>query len=87
MGLFCDVKAGDKIIEGNVECLAVLHKDSDHIEVWDTDAECHFGNLPASFTADQINAAMRFYKAGAAAGRKDGAARKQAEIRAVLGIN
>ncbi|TQK01068.1 hypothetical protein FBX97_5578 [Herbaspirillum sp. SJZ107] len=28
MGLYCDEKAGDKFIEGTVDCLAVLHKDS-----------------------------------------------------------
>lgn len=87
MGLYCDEKAGDKFIDGTVDCLAVLHKDSNHIEVWDTDAEQHFGNLPANATAEHINAAMRFYHAGESIGRKLGAAEKQAQIRAALGIS
>ena len=87
MELYCDEKAGDKFIDGTVDCLAVLHKDSNHIEVWDTDAEQHFGNLPANATAEHINAAMRFFKAGEAAGRKAGAAEKQAQIRAALGLS
>jgi len=87
MGLYCDEKAGDKFIDGTINCVAVLHKDSNHIEVWDEDCEQHFGNLPANSTAEHINAAVRFYRAGEAAGHKAGAASKQAEVRAALGIS
>lgn len=86
MGLYCDEKAGDKFIDGTENCVAVLHKDARHIEVWDEDCECHIGNLPANFTADQINAAMRFYDAGERAGRTRGAADAQYTIRKALGF-
>lgn len=87
MGMYCEEKAGDKIIDGTEGCVAVLHKDSDQIEIWDEDCECHYGNVPADFSAAQINVAMRFYRAGESAGREYGASVKQREIRSVLGLN
>lgn len=87
MGMYCDEAAGDKIIDGTDSCVAVLHKDSNHIEVWDEDCESHFGNVPADFTAAQINVAMSFYRAGWSVGRVSGTIDKQQEIRRVLGLN
>lgn len=87
MGMYCDETAGDKIIDGTEDCVAVLHKDSDHIEIWDTDCEGHYGNVPADFSPSQINVAMRFYHAGEKAGREYGACEKQHEMRRVLGLN
>lgn len=87
MGMYCDQAAGDKFIDGTEGCVAVLHKDSKHIEVWDEDCEHHFGNVPADFTAAQINVAMRFFLAGERAGRVIGAIDKQNEIRRALGLN
>lgn len=87
MGMYCDEAAGDKIIEGTEGCVAVLHKNGKHIEVWDGDCECHFGNVPADFTAAQINVAMSFFRAGERVGRVNGAIEKQHEIRRALGLN
>lgn len=86
MGLYCDEAAGDKIINGTEGCIAVLHRNSNHIEVWNEDSEHHFGNVPADFTAAQINVVMSFYRAGWSVGRVTGTIEKQHEICRVLGL-
>lgn len=72
------------IIEGVTDCLAF--DNGKVIEVWDTDAEQHYGNLPQGWTVEQINTVMRFYDNGYGAGHRDGRAEAQAKIRAALGI-
>jgi hypothetical protein len=87
MGLWFDEKNGDVMLEGTVDCLAVLHKGGNRYEVWDTDAEAHYGSMPADSTAAQINAAVSFYNAGLAVGRRIGIAENQRNIRSNLGLN
>jgi len=87
MGLMCDESAGDKMIAGTNGCSAVLHKDALHIEIWCEDYERHYGNVPADFTAEQINVVVHFYHVGESRGREFGAKQKQHEIRSVLGIH
>ncbi|HIH2744941.1 TPA: hypothetical protein ACYLN4_000607 [Burkholderia lata] len=81
MGMYCDVAAGDRMIDGIDGGNAVHHRGSDHIEVWCEEYELHYGNLPADSTVEQINAAIRFYHAGEKAGIRYGEIKKQHEIR------
>ena len=37
MGMHCDETNGDNSIEGTEGCVAVLHNNGTHIEVWDED--------------------------------------------------
>ena len=87
MPLYLDESDQDAFIDGTTDCVALRRKEADHIEVWDTDGEQHFGNVPAHFTSDHINAAMRFYWAGERIGRELGAAAKLIEIQTALGID
>lgn len=72
------------IIDGTKDCLAF--DNGKMIEVWDTDAECHFGTLPRGFTAEQINAVMKFHDRGYDRGYKHGRMDMRGEFRRLLGI-
>ena len=87
MGLYCDNKAGDVMLEGTTGCLAVLHHGSDFIEIWDEDGEEFLGKVPATFSAEHINTASNFFHAGVQSGRVLGAQEKQVQIRAALGLS
>ncbi|MGE8454451.1 MAG: hypothetical protein ACN6OP_28340 [Pseudomonadales bacterium] len=87
MGMYLDEAAGDKLIDGTEGCHAVLHHGGSHIEVWCEDYERHYGNVPADFTAREINVAIAFFRAGERKGEEFGKLAKQAEIRRVLGLD
>lgn len=86
MGMYCDEAAGDKLIEGLHGCLAVQHAGSQFIEIWCEEAETRYGSVPASFTVEDINHVLRFYRAGVEAGIAQGKREKQIEVRNVLGL-
>ena len=86
MGMYFDAEAGDKLIDGTDSCRAVLHAGSAHIEIWCEDYERHYGNVPADFTAPQINVVIRFYRAGEKHGDQLGRLAQQAILRQALGV-
>ncbi|MGT2457799.1 hypothetical protein ACU4GI_33395 [Cupriavidus basilensis] len=86
MGMQMDAEAGDKLIEGTEGCHAVLHAGSDHIEVWCEEFVCHYGNVQAGFTGEQINVAVRFYRMGEKHGEDSGRRAQQREIQRVMGL-
>ena len=86
MGMYCDEKAGDKLIDGVEGYMAVLHAGSKHIEIWCEEAERHYGNVPADLTPEQINVVMRFYCKGEERGIEQGKAEKQCEMQRVMGL-
>lgn len=86
MGLYLDAENGDKLIEGVVNGLAVQRKGRASLEIWDEDGDYCLGHLPVGMTPDQISAAIAMHRRGYEAGIEVGKARKQAEIRAALGV-
>lgn len=87
MGMFFNEAHGDEMIEGLRGCTPVKRKDRNIIEVWCEEYDLHYGDVPGDYTPQHIHAAMSFYRAGEAAGVRDGELRKQQEIRKVLGLD
>ena len=85
MGLY--IFDGDVEIEGVEGAIAVHRKNTNRVELWDTEGEAYMGALPSGMSAKQINAAVALYNRGFADGTDYGKRAKAYEIRAVLGIS
>jgi hypothetical protein len=95
MGMY--VESESNLIEGTKGCLAQIVRDdagvAKGVEVWDEDAEQHFGNLPADVTglppravAALANELARAWRAGRETGITYGEFKKLSQIQNVLGI-
>lgn len=85
MGLYCNEKKGDRLVEGLKGALACIHQGKDQMEVWCEEGEQFYGFLPATATPDVIQAAVGFFKNGQMIGERIGEEATQARMRRALG--
>lgn len=85
MGMYCNEKEGDRLVEGLKGCTACIHHDKDTMEVWCEEYEQFYGFLPATATPEVIHAAVGFFRNGQMIGEKIGEETIQATMRRAMG--